>query len=50
MKVPLGCYFMLHWSTDPLLLDEKPIKYNDWQTANTLIRKEVVMLEIIIEC
>jgi len=31
---------LLHWSTDPLLLDEKPIKYNDWETANTLIQKE----------
>ena len=31
---------MLHWSTDPLLLDEKPIKYNGWETANTLIQKE----------
>ncbi|NPD90693.1 MAG: hypothetical protein HGN29_18435, partial [Asgard group archaeon] len=31
---------MLHWSTDPLLLDDKPIKYNDWETANTLIQKE----------
>jgi len=31
---------LLHWSTDPLLLDKEPIKYNDWETANTLIRKE----------
>ncbi|NPD90597.1 MAG: hypothetical protein HGN29_17940 [Asgard group archaeon] len=31
---------LLHWSTDPLLLDEQPIKYNDWQTANSIIQKE----------
>ncbi|MGC9780506.1 MAG: hypothetical protein HZR80_14765 [Candidatus Heimdallarchaeota archaeon] len=31
---------LLHWSTDPLLLDKKPTKYNDWKTANSLIQTE----------
>jgi len=30
----------LHWSTDPLLYDEQPIKYNNWETANTLIEQK----------
>ncbi len=30
---------MLHWSTDPLLLDKEPMKANNWETANSLIEK-----------
>jgi len=30
----------LHWSTDPLLYDEQPIKYNNWETANSLIEQK----------
>jgi len=30
----------LHWSTDPMLYDEQPIKYNDWETANSLIEQK----------
>ncbi|MHA1127121.1 MAG: hypothetical protein ACTSP5_03410 [Candidatus Heimdallarchaeota archaeon] len=29
----------LNWSTDPLLYDEEPILYNDWLTANDLIKQ-----------
>ena len=36
----IGCNFMLHWSMDPLLLDEKPINYNEWETANAIIAKQ----------
>jgi hypothetical protein len=30
---------VLNWSTDPLLYDKEPILYNDWLTANDLIKQ-----------
>ncbi len=32
----------LHWSMDPLLYDEEPTSYNDWETANSILRTSAI--------